>query len=136
MVPLLPLAVGAGMTALAAPAATLDLPAMTPPPFQTSGLAQAGDQNPALAQRAGSGGDGGALPSQREPVRGAPRVSRTRCAVIGCGSACDSKGGREAQRSLPDRIAPRPSRSEAGMGNVACGGAEAQTAGYRAQGKG
>lgn len=114
---LLPLAVVAGMTGLVTPVVAPDLFAKTPLPFEASGLADAGDQTPALNQRAGSQGNDGALPSQRETVRGAPRVSRTRCAVIGCGSACDSKGNREAQRGLPDRIPQPPSRSEAGMGN-------------------
>ena len=92
--------------------------------------ADAPDSNSTLdtTATAGSGRIGG--------TRGQPRVSKTRCAFVGCGPQCNIKGTRDAQGDLVYRTPESPEYAQANADRMFCSRAEAKEAGYREEQQG
>lgn len=73
---------------------------------------------------------------QTASTRGKPRVSKTRCAVVGCGSQCDIKGLRDAQGTLIYRTPANPAYARANAERMFCSRADVKEAGYREEQQG
>lgn len=63
--------------------------------------------------------------------RGQPRVSRTRCAFVGCEPQCNIKGTRDAQGDLVYRTPASPEYTQGNAERMFCSRADAKEAGYR-----
>ncbi|MCL9983684.1 MAG: hypothetical protein NBV60_11070 [Erythrobacter sp.] len=134
MINLVALVLIAVMPNTAAPAAMIDSP---------SGVLS--DQNAGLAEQPGDAVAGtqqasldlaGAVPGTAAPAHGRPRVSQTRCAIIGCASQCEIKGTRDARGALVYRTPVSPLYSESTAEKIFCSRADAEAAGYRQPGQG
>lgn len=64
-------------------------------------------------------------------TRGQPRVSKTRCAFVGCEPECTIKGTRDAQGDLVYRTPASPEYAQANVERMFCSRADAKEAGYR-----
>ena len=73
---------------------------------------------------------------QAASTRGKPRVSKTRCAIVGCGPQCDIKGLRDAQGTLIFRTPANPEYARANADRMFCSRADAKEAGYREEQQG
>lgn len=71
-----------------------------------------------------------------EEARGRPRISKTRCALVGCEPQCNIKGTRDAQGGLIFRTPANPGYRETTGDKVFCSRADAKAAGYREEGQG
>lgn len=69
-------------------------------------------------------------------TRGQPRVSKTRCAFVGCEPQCNIKGTRNAQGDLVYRTPGSPEYAQANVERMFCSRADAQEAGYREERQG
>lgn len=69
-------------------------------------------------------------------TRGKPRVSKTRCAIVGCESQCDIKGTRDVQGDLIYRTPASPQYARANAERMFCSRADAKEAGYREEQQG
>ncbi|OBV12127.1 hypothetical protein [Erythrobacter dokdonensis] len=63
-------------------------------------------------------------------TRGKPRVSKTRCAIVGCETQCNIKGTRDAQGGLVYRTPASPEYARANAERMFCSRADAKEAGY------
>jgi hypothetical protein len=134
MINLVALVLIAVMPKPATPAAMIDSP---------SGVLS--DQSAGLAEQPGDAVAGtqqasldlaGAVPGTAAPARGRPRVSQTRCAIVGCASQCEIKGTRDARGMLVYRTPVSPLYSESTAEKMFCSSADAEAAGYREPGQG
>lgn len=67
-------------------------------------------------------------------ARGIPRISKTRCALIGCEPQCSIKGARDTQGNLVYRTLASPAYGQVTAEKMFCTRADAEAAGYRAEG--
>lgn len=134
MVNLVALVLIAVMPMPAAPAAMIDSPSGALSD-QTAGLAGQPGDAVAGAQQA-SLDLAGAVPGTAAPARGRPRVSQTRCAIVGCASQCEIKGTRDARGAPVYRTPLSPLYSESKAEKMFCSRADAEAAGYRQPGQG
>lgn len=70
-------------------------------------------------------------PAKQSETRGKPRVSRTRCAFVGCEPQCNIKGTRDARGDLVYLTPASPVYSQANAEKMFCSRADAKEAGYR-----
>ncbi|WP_445235107.1 sunset domain-containing protein [Erythrobacter fulvus] len=67
-------------------------------------------------------------------ARGIPRISKTRCALIGCEPQCSIKGARDTRGNLVYRTLASPAYGQVTAEKMFCTQADAEAAGYRAEG--
>ncbi len=70
------------------------------------------------------------------PKRGQPRVSKTRCSFVSCGSRCDIQVSPAVEGGALYRAATNPKAPETMTGAAPCGPSEALAAGRREAGPG
>lgn len=70
-------------------------------------------------------------PAKQSETRGKPRVSKTRCAFLGCEPQCNIKGTRDVRGDLVYLTPASPIYSQANAEKMFCSRADAKEAGYR-----
>lgn len=66
-------------------------------------------------------------------TRGKPRVSKTRCAIIGCGPQCNAIGAQDAQGGLPLQARSDPAEGQAISERSPCTRRNGKAVGERAR---